>query len=130
MFDNNILKDITVVNKWLNPQTKENEYKINHVKGFWSSNDSISISNTDLIKNDGLKAIIFMSEKGYVNPKIFQKDGNGWTLKNDDYLIKGVVNVVKSIAEIKDNYETMKITNVAIKDYGSLDMQHFEINGE
>lgn len=126
MFD----KDLTIVNKWFNPKAKKNEYKISYIHGFWSSNNGISISNTEIVKNDGLKAMILMSEDGYVNPKEFQKSGKGWTLQNDDYLIKGIVEEVISIANMKSNYECMKITNVAIKDYGSLDMQHFEVSGK
>ena len=65
-----------------------------------------------------------------MNPKEFQKSGSGWTLQNDDYLVKGIVDNVSTIAKLKEDYECMKITNVAIKDYGSLDMQHYEISGE
>ncbi len=132
MYNENILKDITIVNKWFNKENKQNEYKISHVKGFWSSNDGITISNTILIKNDGVKVIIFMDQKGYVSPEEYQKKylKGSWTLKNDDYLIKGYVDEISTIANYKSLYECMKITNVAIKDYGSLDMQHYEIIGE
>ena len=126
MFD----KDITVVNKWTNPQTKNIEYKTSHIHGFWSSNEGISMANSELIKNDGLIVRILMSETRYVSPKEFEDSGNGWTLKNDDYLVKGVVDSVSKIADLKSNYECMKITNVAKKDYGSSDMQHFEVSGE
>lgn len=123
-------KDITIINKWFNNDTKTNEYKVNHVKGFWSSNEGISISNTEIVKSDGLVARILFSEKGYVNPKEFQLNGIGWTLQNDDYLVKGIVDNVETISNIKENYECMKIKNIAIKDYGSNDMQHFAISGE
>lgn len=126
MFD----KDITIINKWFNKVTKINEYKINHVHGFWSSSDGIAISNTSLVKDDGLKVLILLSEKGYQTNKEFQTNPIGWTLKNDDYLVKGFVDRVTTIADLKDNYECMKITSFSIKDYGSLDMQHFEISGE
>lgn len=130
MFD----KDITIINKWFNKTTKMNEYKIHHLKGFWSSNDGISISDTQLVKADGLIARILMSEAGYIDPKEYQKlttINDEWTLQNDDYLVKGKIGIeVKSINDILDNYECMKITNVAIKDYGSDDMQHFAISGE
>lgn len=125
MFD----KDLTIVNKLFNKVTKQNEYKISHIHGFWSSNNGISISNTELVKNDGFKALILISEEGYISPKEFQKSGTGWTLQNDDYIVKGIVDKMSTIAELKDNYECMKITNVAVKDYGSLDMQHFEVSG-
>lgn len=130
MFD----KDITIINKWFNKTTKMNEYKIHHLKGFWSSNDGISISDTQLVKADGLIARILMSEAGYIDPKEYQKlttINDEWTLQNDDYLVKGKIEIeVKSINDILDNYECMKITNVAIKDYGSDDMQHFAVTGE
>ena len=126
MFD----KDITIVNKWFNKETRTNEYKINHVKGFWNSNKGISLSDTLLIKNDSISVRILMSEKGYVSPKDFQETGEGWTLQNDDYLIKGLVNSITTIASLKDNYECMKITNIAENDYGSIEMQHFKVSGE
>lgn len=126
MFD----KDITVVNKWFNKETNKNEYKISHVKGFWSSNQGIKISNTELLKSDGLKAMILFSEQGYVEPRYYQGKAKTWTLQNDDYLAKGIIEKVTTIADTKANYECMKITNVAKKDYGSFDMQHFEISGE
>lgn len=126
MFD----KDITVINKYFNKSTKLNEYKVHHLKGFWSSNSGISISDTQLIKSDSLTVRILMSEKGYVNPKSFTGEEGTWTLQNDDYLVKGIVDNVDTITTIIDNYECLKITNVAIKDYGSDDMQHFAVTGE
>ena len=129
MLNKDILKDITIVNKWYNSKTKKNEYKIKHIKGFWSSNQGITISNTNLTTNDTLKVFIF-DYNDYLTPKEFQEKGTGWTLQNDDYLINGIVDTVESISKIKENYETMKITNVANKNYGSYDMQHFEVTGE
>lgn len=131
MFD----KDITVINKWFNKSTKLNEYKVHHLKGFWSSNTGISISDTQLVKVDGLIARILMNENpGYVDPKEYQKlleVSNEWTLQNDDYLVKGKIEIeVKSINDILDNYKCMKITNAAVKDYGSSDMLHFAVGGE
>lgn len=123
-------KDITVINKYFNKSTKLNEYKVHHVKGFWSSNSGISISDTQLVKADGLTVRILMSEKGYVNPKSFAGEEGTWTLQNDDYLVKGIVDNVDTITTILDNYECLKITNIAIKDYGSDDMQHFAVTGE
>lgn len=130
MLSNDLLKDISVINEIL----KDNGlvgYKVTNIKGFWSSSEGISIEDTHIIKNDGLKVIIFTSEEGYISPKDFQNNyEDHWTLKNDDYLVKGKIESIKSITELKDKYEYMKITNVSLKDYGSLDMQHFEVIGE
>ncbi len=126
MFD----KDITVVNKYINKETRKPEYKISHVHGFWSSSDGISINGTQLTKSDGLTARILMSEEGYQKPEDFEKSQTGWTLKNDDYLIKGVVNDFTTITKLLEDYqEVIKIINIATKDYGSKDMWHWVIIG-
>lgn len=123
-------KDITLVNKWFNKETKESEYKISHVKGFWSSNEGVSISGTQLVKNDGVIVRILMSEQDYHSPKDFEENGIGWTLKNDDYVVKGLICKVDTLTKLKSEYDdVMKITNVSVKDYGSLDMRHFEVSG-
>ena len=124
-------KDITIINKWFNKETKKDEYKINHVKGFWSSNEGISISGTQLVKNDGVIVRILMSEQGYHSLKEFKDNGIGWTLQNDDYIVKGLIDKVETLTKLKSEYDdVMKITKISIKDYGSLDMQHFEVSGE
>lgn len=124
-------KDITIVNKWFNKETKKDEYKISHVKGFWSSDDGISINGTQLIKNDGVIVRILMSEQNYHSPKEFKTNGIGWTLKNDDYIVKGLIDKINTLTKLKSEYDdVMKITKVSVKDYGSLDMRHFEVSGE
>lgn len=121
-------QELTIINKVYDKKTHQNTYKTSFVHGFWSSSDGISISGVNLVKNKGFKAVILMSEQGYVNPKEYI--GEGWTLKNDDYIVKGIVEEVTTITKVIDSYECMKITNVAIKDYGSEDMYHFEVSGE
>ena len=123
MFD----KDITIINRYIDTNRKP-QYKATCVKGFWSSNNGISINGTDLVKADGLTARILMSQEGYQSPKEFEKNQTGWTLKKDDYLVKGQVEFT-TLNDILDNYETMKITNIAEKDYGSEDMRHWAITG-
>ena len=127
MFDED---DNTVINKYIDKETKKANYKVSYIKGFWSSNDGISINGTQLTKADGLIARILMSEEGYQKPEDFIKSQTGWTLQNDDYLVKGIIENITTLTDLKSNYECMKIMNVANKDYGSLDMQHFEIDGE
>lgn len=128
MFD----KDITVVNRYVNKDHKT-QYKISYVKGFWSSDEGISISGTQLIKNDGLSARILVNDSRntkYQRPEEFRKEQKTWTLQNDDYLVKGKVENFTTIAELLENYQNViKITNIATKDYGSEDMWHFVIMG-
>jgi len=127
-------QDITIINKLYDKVTKKNSYVVNETKGFYSSNDAIIISGVQINKSDNMICrILFEDATDYTPPKKW--NGNGWTLKNDDYIVKGKLDIsnstgIDSINEIKDNYECFKITNVSVKDYGSEDMQHFEISGE
>jgi len=126
MFD----KDITIINRYIDKETRTSQYKVSYIKGFWSSNDGISINGTQLTKNDGLIARILMSEEGYQKPEEFKKEQTGWTLQNDDYLIKGRVENFTTITKLLEDYqEVIKITNIATKDYGSKDMWHWAITG-
>ena len=126
-------KDITVINKYIDKETKKTKYKVSYVKGFWSSSDGISISGTQLTKQDGLSARILINDsrnETYQKPEEFEKEQKTWTLQPDDYLVKGIVENFTTITELLDSYkEVMKITNIATKDYGSEDMWHFVITG-
>lgn len=128
MFD----KDITIINQYVDNNHKK-AYKVSYVKGFWSSNDGVSINGTHLTKIDGLSARILINDSRnakYQKPEEFKKEQKTWTLQNDDYLVKGKVENFTTITELLENYqEVMKITNIAIKDYGSEDMWHFAITG-
>lgn len=128
MFD----KDITIINQYIDSDHKK-AYKASYVKGFWSSNDGVSINGTQLTKSDGLSARILMNDnrnKAYQKPGEFKKEQKTWTLQNDDYLVKGKVEDFTTIIKLLENYQdVIKITNIAIKDYGSEDMWHFAITG-
>lgn len=123
-------KDITIINKYIDKETRTPKYKVSHIKGFWSSNDGISINGTQLTKADGLIARILMKEEGYQKLEDFKKNQTGWTLQNDDYLVKGKVENFTTITKLLEDYqEVIKITNIATKDYGSEDMWHWAITG-
>lgn len=128
MFD----KDITVINQYIDEDHKK-AYKVSYVKGFWSSNDGVSINGTQLTKNGGLSARILINDnrnEEYQKPEEFKKEQKTWTLQNDDYLVKGIVEDFTTITKLLENYqEVIKIINVAIKDYGSRNMWHFAATG-
>lgn len=127
MFD----KDITIINKYVDKETRKPKYKVSHIHGFWSSDDGISINGTQIRKADGMIARILMSEPNYQKPEDFKVNQTGWTLQNDDYLVKGKVENFTTITKLLEDYqEVMKITKIGTKDYGSKDMWHWAITGE
>lgn len=128
-------KDITVINKYIDKDRKA-QYKVSYLKGFWSSSKAISINGTLLQSSDNLTVVILINElnqdkQSYQEPKEFEKSQEGWTLKEDDYLVKGIVSDFTNVTKLVENYrDTMKITKVATNDFGSKDMWNFEITGE
>lgn len=128
-------KDITVINKYYDKETKTSKYKVSHIKGFWSSDNGISINGTQITKADGLSARILINDsrnEQYQSPEQFEEEQKTWTLKPDDCLIKGFISDVLTTTQALEKYgssNVIKITNIATKDYGSEDMQHFVVIG-
>ncbi len=126
-------KDITVINKYIDKETRTSKYKVSYIKGFWSSNDGISINGTQLTKSDGLSARILINDsrnETYQKPEDFKVEQKTWTLQNDDYLVKGIIKDFTTPTKLLEAYkDVMKITNISTKDYGSEDMWHFAITG-
>lgn len=127
-------KDITIINKYIDKDRKT-QYKVSYVKGFWSSSKGISINGVLLQSNDSLTAVILMNELNqeeqlYQEPEEFEKEQKGWTLKQEDYLVKGIVENFTTITKLAEDYrDIMKITKVSTNDFGSKDMWNFEITG-
>lgn len=70
---------------------------------------------------------------GYVEPKKYKGLNNTWTLENGDFIVKGNVeeSSVVSIKELLKKYDNVfTISLVDDKDFGSANMQHFEIRGK
>ena len=126
-------QEITVINQYYDKKEKKTKYKVSYVKGFWSSNNGISINGTQLTKSDGLSARILINDsrnETYQKPEEFKKEQRTWTLQPDDYLVKGKVEDFTTTTQLLEDYQdVIKITNIATKDYGSEDMWHFAITG-
>ena len=124
---------MSVFNKYKDTLTNQIKYKKHIIqKVFWDDSTGINVDtgyeNADkvdiYIPFDKNKADL----ENYVEAK--QYIGQGWTLQHGDFIIKGDVleNEVDGIKDLK-NYEVFEITAIDLKDYGSYNMQHFEIRG-
>lgn len=123
---------MSIYNKYTNPLTKEVTYKKHLIKEvFWD--DSLGINlNTGYENADKVNIYIPFNKNDlskYKQSK--QYDGNGWTIQNGDFIVKGNIDI-NEVEKIKDlnNYEVFEITVVDVKDFGSDNMQHFEIRGQ
>ncbi len=124
--------NMCVFNKHTDSFTKNIVYKRHIIDNvFWDDSKGVNL-NHGYDEADNVNVYVpkdknDMSE--YVKPK--QYNGNGWTLKNGDFIIKGLVTETQ-ISGIKDlsTYEVFTITMVDDKDFGSENMHHFEIRGK
>lgn len=70
---------------------------------------------------------------GYVESNEYKGLSNTWTLENGDFIVKGDIaeNEVLSIKELVKKYDNVfTISLVDDKDFGSINMHHFEIRGK
>ena len=118
--------NMSVYNKYNNTFKK---HLIENV--FWD--DSLGVNlNTGYDNADKVNVYIPFDKNDlteYVEAK--QYNGTGWTLQNGDYIVKGNINIdeINGIKDLKD-YEAFIITVIDKKDFGSYNMQHFEIRGK
>lgn len=102
---------------------------------FWDDSKGINI-NTGYEKADDVNVFIPKSQNnmnGYVEPKKYKGLNSTWTLENGDFIVKGNIseNEVLSLKELAQKYDNVfTISLVDDKDFGSINMQHFEIRGK
>lgn len=124
--------NMCVFNKYIEPFTKTSTYKKHVIDNvFWDDSQAISLS-TGFDKDNKVDVFIPFDKNdlsGYKEPKNY--NGTGWTLRNGDFIIKGDVTETE-VDGIKDlsAYETFEITASDKKDFGSYNMQHFEVKGK
>ena len=123
---------MSVFNKYTDTFTKEIIYKKHLIENvFWDDSKGVNL-NHGYDEADNVNVYIPKNKNDmskYVKPK--QYNGIGWTLKNGDFIIKGVT-IENEVSGIKDlsSYEVFTITMVDDKDFGSENMHHFEIRGK
>lgn len=131
-FDNMMTNtSMSVYNKYNDPFNHNIIYKKHLIKNvFWD--DSLGINlDTGYENADSVNIYIPFNKNDLSNYKEPKKyNGIGWTLQNGDFIVKGDVDIdeVENIKALKE-YEVFEITVIDVKDFGSQDMQHFEIRG-
>lgn len=79
-------------------------------------------------------------KKSYISPKEYQRSENKaeyWTLRKGNeessvpcFFVKGEVNEIGEYVTIKNRYDYVyDVKTVDIRDFGSADMQHWEVGG-
>lgn len=119
--------DVTILNKYI--ENRESKYKRYIIKNVhWEDSIGINELQIGIIKDIDNSTIYipFTSGKDYVKPK--QYKGIGFTLRDEDYIIKGIVDEDLPIKKLEEKYDDVrKITKVDTYDYGSKEMQHWRV---
>lgn len=124
--------NMCVFNKYIEPFTKDITYKKHVIDNvFWDDIQAVILASG--FNSDDKVDVFIPFDKNdlseYKEPKNY--NGTGWTLREGDFIIKGDV-VENEVDGIKDlsAYETFEITAFSKKDFGSYNMQHFEVRGK
>ena len=101
---------------------------------FWDDSKAVSLER-GYQNDDNVNLFIPKSQNdmsGYVKPKQYNGLKDTWTLKNGDYVVKGEVaeNEVLGIKDFSKYDDIFVINLVDDKDFGSKNMQHFEVRGK
>lgn len=124
--------NMCVFNKYIESFTKATTYKKHVIDNvFWDDIQAVVLSS-EFNSDDKVDIFIPLDKNDlseYKEPKKY--NGTGWTLREGDFIIKGDVPETE-IDGIKDlsAYETFEITEWSKKEFGSYNMQHFEVRGK
>lgn len=129
--------DCTIFNKVYDPIKRLDSLVATKVKGvFWEDCKAASMVKLGLEEANAATIYIPFSAdffgKQYVKPKAFKKDAQGnFTLESGDIVVKGLIDFAGSAAQLEKEYDdVILITSIDTMDYGSLEMQHWEVGGK
>ena len=137
------MEDITLYNVHYDKETERNLYSKTYLYGVeWQGSNMITVRDKGLISED--KTEIFIpfsvgSSKKYIKPKLYSRlsnieKENYFTFSNKDKVVKGIVDFEitgekgHTVKDLEDKYDdVLTIINVSTFDYGSPNMQHWEV---
>ncbi len=126
--------DVTIYNSYLDPKTRLETYKRTVIKGVWFYVDNkVSIDSDGLNSADVYKvripAYADTGKAQYIPCTDYVGDPDTWTLKADDYVVRGVCDKeISTPAELKKwKYQVFRINSWADNRFGG--QPHWRIGG-
>ena len=122
---------VTVYNRYEDPVTKQDIFKRTVIdRAHWEAVEGITLGNMNISTSNTITVVIPLKQDGYVPQGEFV--GTGWTLKENDYIVKG--ESTKEITSFADLHKTdfvMVITSFEINDYAKIDrLNNYTIVGK
>lgn len=140
---------VTIYNVGENPKTLEQEYNITFLRGvFLDRREAANIEKSGLRDADAATLFIPFSvdavdavtgdKKQYISPKAYRQLENTsgyWTLESgglgsgaDSFFVKGEIVNYLGYGKMRELYDDVyDITTIDTRDFGSLDMQHWQV---
>ena len=140
---------VTVYNVTEDPETLWLEYNVTYLRGvFLDRHEAANIEKSGLRDADAATLFIPFSveavdavtgeKKQYIKPKAYRQleDKTGyWTLEGggmssgaDSFFVKGEILDLNGYAKMRETYDDVyDITTIDTRDFGSADMQHFQV---
>ena len=125
--------DITVYNSFLDPGSRMRVWHRTLIKGVWFYvGNKVSLTDGGLVSADAYKVRIPVHAdfggSQYVLPNEYMGGADTWTLKNDDYIIKGSGPDIEKPADLqKESWPAFKVTSWSDNHHGGL--KHWRVGG-
>lgn len=125
--------DVTVYNSFPDPESRMRVWHRTMIKGVWFHVDNkVSLTDGGLASADAYKVRIPVHAdfggSQYVPPDEYAGADGTWTLKNDDYIVKGIGPDIEKPADLqKESRPVFKVTSWSDNRHGGL--KHWRAGG-
>lgn len=127
--------DITIYNKYLDKATRLDKYKRTIILNvFWDERKAYNRLQSGIQDADSVLVLIpfkSLATGRFLPPNEFKGADDTFTLRVGDKVVRGAVDYETTTgSDLDKNYEAFTVTSVDKKDFGSYNMQHFEVGGK
>jgi len=126
---------MTIYNKYFDPITREDKWQRHVIQEvFWDATSSVNLYKGLNRADKGVIYVPFNSNymTYFTDPISFQANHTCyWTIQNGDIIVKGTVtDEITKQSELERKYSNvLNVSGFAIRDFGSPNMRHIEVNG-
>lgn len=126
---------ITIYNMYTDSTTGYDMYKRTVIENaHWEDKIGIKLGGITLSEEKSIIVIIPLSTDGYVLPSNFNEQaiqGDGWTLQEKDFIVKGVHGEIEDFNDIQDLDFVMTIQSIETNDYARIKrLNNLTVNGK
>lgn len=139
--------DATLFNKYYDPDLGHDAYKRTHLKGInWQGAKAATVGDKGLLTDDYVEIHVpfdvYAEGKEYQRPKAWaqlkdEEKDKTFTFNNGDILVKGIIAFdltgpkPNNLQTLRNQYDdVLQILSVVTCDYGSPELQHWELGGK